>query len=281
MLMDKENNVRVIALSDIWNTFAWHVVPIVLAAVLAVSALYLYARLFRAPKYQSTATLYILRQEHENDYAYTSSDFSLALNVVSDCDYMLKSHAVLDDVIDELSLEIGYKRLAGMISTRNPEGSRILEVTVESDSPALSKEIVDAVCTTGTEKITAAMGMDQVNVFDYGTINSRPSNGIGLKSYLLVGMVAAILVYVVYLTALILDDKVRSEDDVHKYLNLSVLGDIPNASKDTHGRKYGRYGKYSRYGKYGQYGRYGSYYAAGTPANATKASVKKGDEGNE
>ena len=164
--MDREYNTRVIALSDLWNTFVWHIIPIVLAAVLSVSLVFAYAKLFIAPKYQSTATLYILRQEHESDYAYTSSDFSLALNVVSDCDYMLKSHAVLDDVIDELNLDVSYKSLARMISTGNPEGSRILEVTVETESPELAKKIVDAVCRIGAEKISNAMGMDQVNVYD-------------------------------------------------------------------------------------------------------------------
>ena len=252
--MERESNTRIIALSDIWNTFAWHIVPIVLVSVLSVVLVFGYAKLFRKPSFQSTATLYILRQEHESDYAYTSSDFSLALNVVSDCDYMLKSHAVLDDVIDELDLDISYKSLARMITTRNPEGSRILEVTVESESPELSKQIVDAVCRTGAEKISLAMGMDQVNVYDYGTINPKPSNALGLRRYFLIGIASAVLVYLAYLTALILDDKIKTEDDVHKYLNLSVLGDIPNASKESHGHRYGRYGKYRSYYAYGAYG---------------------------
>lgn len=256
--MEKENNVRVIALSDIWHTFAWHVIPIVLAAVLSVAAVFLYANFLRRPQYQSTATLYILRQESGTDYAYTSSDFSLALNVVSDCNYMLKSHAVLDDVIDELDLDISYKNLAKLISTNNPEGSRVLEVSVETDSPELSKKIVDAVCRIGAEKISIAMGVDQVNVYDYGTYSIKPSNNIGFNRYLLIGISVAALVYIAYLIQLILDDKVKTEEDVHKYLNLSVLGDIPNASKHSGGGKYGRYG---RYGSKKQYGKYYSYAA--------------------
>lgn len=251
--MEKDNYVRVIALSDIWNAFAWHIIPIVLAAVLSVLAVFIYGAFFRKPLYQSTATLYILRQESGNDYAYTSSDFSLALNVVSDCDYMLKSHAVLDDVIDEVGLDISYNNLAKMISTRNPEGSRILEVTVEADSPDTSKKVVDAVCRIGSAKISNAMGVDQVNVYDYGTYSNRPSNNIGLKRYALVGIASAVLVYTIYLVQLILDDKVKTEEDVHKYLDLSVLGDIPNASKQVGVSRYGRYGSGKKYGKYGKY----------------------------
>lgn len=271
--MDKENNVRVITLSDIWHTFAWHLIPIALAVIVSVSAVFLYSVFFRKPLYQSTATLYILRQESGTDYAYTSSDFSLALNVVSDCDYMLKSHAVLDDVIDELGLSISYKSLARMISTRNPEGSRVLEVTVETDSPELSKKIVDAVCRIAAEKISAAMGVDQLNVYDYGTYNDKPSNNIGLKRYLLIAISAAALVYIAYLIQLILDDKVKTEEDVHKYLGLSVLGDIPNASSQARGGRY-----YSRYGRYSRGDKYGKYYSYAAPKQAEKQS---GGENNE
>lgn len=254
----EEKNVRVIALVDIWNTFIWHWIPIFLAAVLSVTAVFLYAKFIRQPLYRSTAALYILRQEREPDYAYTSSDFSLALNVVSDCDYMLKSHAVLDEVIDELQLQIGYKELAKMISTNNPEGSRVLEVSVMSESPQLSKKIVDSVCRIGAEKISDAMGFNQVNVYDNGTLSDHPNNAIGLRRYALVGFSAAILVYLAYFVALLLDDKVKSEEDVHKYLNLSVLGDIPNASAAAAGGKYGRYSRYDRKGRYGKYYSYGS-----------------------
>lgn len=255
--MDDKNG-RVIALSDIWETFIWHWIPIVLAAILSVTVVFLYARLIRQPLYRSTAALYILRQEREADYAYTSSDFSLALNVVSDCDYMLKSHAVLDEVTDELDLQMSYKELAKMISTNNPEGSRVLEVSVVSESPQLSKKIVDSVCRIGAEKISNAMGFNQVNVYDYGTLSDKPSNGLGLRKYALVGIGSAMLVYLAYFIALILDDKVKSEEDVHKYLKLSVLGDIPNASAAAAGGKYGRYYRYDRKGKYGKYYSYGS-----------------------
>lgn len=257
--MEKENNVRVLAISDLWHAFSWHVIPIVLAAIISVSGVYLYARFFRQPLYRSTAALYILRQEREPDYASSNSDFSLALNVVNDCDYMLKSHAVLDEVIDSLELDIAYKRLASIISTYNPEGTRVLEVSVESESIQLSKKIVDAVCRIGADKISDAMGFNQVNVYEYGTLSDLPSNQIGLRKYALIGVGAAVLVYLAYLLALILDDKIRTEEDVHKYLNLSVLGDIPNASA-AESVKYSRYSRYDRKRKYGKYYSYGGKY---------------------
>ena len=45
-----------------------------------------------------------------------------------------------------------------------------------------------------------------------------------------------------------LDDRIRTEEDIERYLGLSVLGDIPNADdKKSH-----QYGYYKAYGAHGQ-----------------------------
>lgn len=75
-----------------------------------MSGLFLLIRLTYVPQYESTATLYILRQDSEQSGSSSvSTDFSLALNVVSDCTYLLKSHSVVDAMIDELHLAIPYE----------------------------------------------------------------------------------------------------------------------------------------------------------------------------
>ena len=46
----------------------------------------------------------------------------------------------------------------------------------------------------------------------------------------------------------LLDDRIRTEEDIERYLGLSVLGDIPNADdKKSH-----QYGYYKAYGSHEQ-----------------------------
>lgn len=240
--MEKKNTMRVITLEDLWTVFANHILPIVLAAVLCVGLLFAYSTFVVTPKYSSTSTLYILRQERSNDYVYTQSDFALALNVVNDCAYMVKSHEVLDKVIDKLDLDMSYKALCNSISITNPDNTRILEIRVENEDAQQAKEIVDAICSTAANRINKTMGVDQVNVYSKGTVGIAPSNSTGISKYVLTAVIAAFAVYAIYLVALMLDDKIKTEEDVQKYLGLSVLGMIPN-SKDSKykSKKYGYY----------------------------------------
>lgn len=238
---------RVIRLKDLWDIFVHRLWAIILVAAICVGAVFAYNTLTFVPEYESTATLYILR-ENTGETGGTSSDFSLALAVVNDCTYLLKSHAVVDQVIAELKLNTRYSTLRDSISTSNPENTRILEVTVVAETPELAKQIVDKICEIGANKIQAAMGFNQVNLYEYGILEKSPCNQTGMFTYILIGMVVAVLAYGVFLIAFLADDRIRTEEDIEQYLQLSILGDIPNAD-DTKKHKYGYYTAYGKKGK--------------------------------
>ena len=126
--MDTTKNnaiLREITLKDIWDIFVRRLWVMFLAAVIAMSGLFAYVQLTYTPRYQSTATLYILNLDNEDSVSSTYNSFTLALKVVNDCTYLLKSHTVLDEVIDELELDISYGELYNSVSTSNPEETEI------------------------------------------------------------------------------------------------------------------------------------------------------------
>lgn len=238
---------KTVTLKDLWSILVQRLWIIAAAAITAMGGMFLVIQLTFVPQYASTATLYILRQDQGNmtNSSYSSDDFSLALKVVSDCDYLLKSHSVLDEVIDELNLTISYEELSKSVSTSNPDNTRILEVTVVSDSPEESKRIVDSVCLVGTEKISEAMGFNQANLYEYGIMDNKPCNKTRLMSFLMVGAVMVILVYSAFLIAFLVDDRIRTENDIERYLGLSILGSIPNANETQKGH-YGYAASYQK-----------------------------------
>lgn len=235
---------KVISLIDLWDIFVKRFWLMLLAAILVVSGMYVFIKLTYVPEYQCKATLYILKQNHEENVTVSSSDFSLALNIVKDCTYFLKCHDVLDTTIDNLGLDISYNELYSKVSTNNPDGTRVLEVTAKAASPELAKAIVDEVCVLGSEKITQSFGYQQTNFCEMGILNNKPSNKTGLKYYAIAGILAAALIYGIFFIIYILDDSISSDEDIEKYLGLSILGEVPNFNES----KDGKYG-YRKYGK--------------------------------
>lgn len=263
--MNESFSFRVITVKDLWNLLIQRIVVIILVTVIVVSSIYIYDEVTYVPSYASTATLYILR-ENENmssNSGEASNEFSLALKVVTDCNYILKSRAVVEQVIEELSMDeslsdedkelfknMRYEQLYSRISTYSPANSRILEVTVQLDKRELTKVIVDKLCEVGKDKIFDAMGFDQVNIFDYGVIPDVPYNRTSVYKYGITAGLTAIITYGVFLLMFLLDDRIRTDEDIERFLGLSVLAEIPNSNDQNKSR----YGYYRRYG--GSFGKY-------------------------
>lgn len=237
--MNDSSRLKTITLKDFLTLFLKRIWLIVLVPVVCMGVVFVQQHFFFNPEYKSTATLYILKQENEAGYNYTDSDFSLALDVVNDCTYILKSNVVLDQVIESLDLDMSYDDLYNCIETENPSDTRILEVSATTHSASLSKKIADEVCLIGINEITDAMGFEQVNLYAKGIEPSQSSNALGVSGYLLIGIMAAIVTYSVILIVYIFDDCIRSKDDIETYLGISILGDIPNFSDA--GKHYGAY----------------------------------------
>ena len=238
--MDKQQTNRVVTFASLWKVFADHFPVILLGAVMCTAVLLLYSYVLAEPVYQSTATLYVLRRDNEPDYVYTQSDFTLAKDVVKDCTYVLKSQEVLDEVVRQLKLSMSYTELSENIKTNNPENTRFLEVSVFSDNPKSAKTIVDRICDVGSEKISESMGFDQVNLYTYGKVSEKPSNTMGMLHYAVAFVFGLTIMYLTYLVVFLLDTNIRTEEDIEKYLGISVLAEIPN-SQNGSTRKKGNY----------------------------------------
>ncbi len=238
-MKEKDNNIipiREIALTDLWRVFVDKLWVLLLVMALVVDAVVCYQKLMVEPRYESTAVLYILKQQDEsNSSSATASDFSLALNVVNDCTFLLKSSEVIDQVLEHIDSDYTYEELSDNISTSNPDSTRILEVTVQTDDPTEAKQIVDTLCKIGVDEITEAMGFQQVNLYEYGTYSDTPCNEISPKRILLFGIIAAAAVYLIFVALSLLDDSLQTDEDMEERLGLTVLGRIPTA--DGHGQK--------------------------------------------
>ena len=240
MEMDKNETGRVVTFKDLWNLFV-QTFMIIAAVALAGTVLFFAAmRITYDPRYESTATLYILRQSESTSSGDASNEFSLALKLVNDCTYFLKSHVVLDQVIEDLDLNMTYKQLYNSVSTHNPDNTRILEITVEANSPEQAKLIVDQICQIAPEVIEEAMGYEQVHLFENGILNTVPSNQTGILVYMLIFVMLAVLTYGGFLIGYLLDDRLRTDEDVEKILGVSILGNIPDANT-PHQDGYGYY----------------------------------------
>ncbi len=196
---------------------------IILFAAVAASAAYVYVTFFVQPLYSSTATLYI----GNTTGGITNNEVILSESLAKDYEVIIKRRAILDDVVHKLNLNISAAQLKNYVSVTNVTDTRILDITVSTPDPTLSKSIADTICTVASGKFVDIIQVDYVSIVDTGSIGTTPSN-INLKmSMFLAAFAGALLCTMFIIIRTLMDDKIKSPDDVERYLGLSVLGSTP------------------------------------------------------
>ena len=246
----KNNEGVTLTLTDLLGLLWKRLWLILIAAIIAGTAYFVYDYTTYTEKYTSTAQIYVLNSEvMEGASASTTAYyFQLALTIVEDCKELLLSETVLNRVADELSLTISPSNLRSMIKIENGKDSRILKLSVTTGDPELSCAIVNSVSEQGVKRVHEIMNVNQMSVYESGKVSRIPSNDVGWQMPVLVGFVIGALVYGLCLFFMLLDDKVNDSDDVEEYLGLTILGDIPHKSEGGNKKRGRYYGKY--YGKY-------------------------------
>ncbi len=222
--MENKNDYNKLNLKDLMYTVLtrWYILIVLL--VICIFSAVIYSNFIATPMYDSTGKLYIMNKQSEN---ISSSDLSVSIYLTKDYEELIVDKAVLDEVSDELDNKYSYAQLRSAVTVVNPENTRFLEITVRTPSAVDSKKIVDSICEVSQEKIVELLGIDQVVIIRKGDIASAPSSpntsGNIMKSILVAFIVfAGIVVLICFL-----NDKINGPEDIEKYLDISVLGNIP------------------------------------------------------
>ena len=176
------------------------------------------------PQYKSTAMVYILSKET----TLTSlADLQIGSQLTKDYKIIVTSRRVLNQVIEEMELDLTYKDLVEKVTIDNPQDTRILSISVEDPDPAMAKLIADKIATTSSDYIGDIMEMVPPKLIEEGEIpilRSSPSNA---KNALIGSLLGAVLVCGAITVNVVMNDTIRTEEDVAKYLGLSVLASVP------------------------------------------------------
>lgn len=201
---------------------------ILLALVIGAGAAGVYTKKLIAPHYQSTSMVYVLSKETT---LASLADLQIGSQLTKDYSVIIKSRPVLQEVIDKQNLDLTTDELGAMITIDNPKDTRILSITVEDIEPMRAKAIVDEVTKSASNYIGDIMEMVPPKVIEDGVVAVKPSSPSVKKNAAVGGLGLAVLVCGLICLKTVLDDTIKSEEDIEKYLGLSVLAVIPDTEK--------------------------------------------------
>lgn len=217
-----ENEEAGIDLIEILNLLLRKWWLILLSLAVGVCAAFGYTKICVTPLYQASSMIYVLGTQGGE-----SININLSRQLTSDFITLSKSRPVIEDAINRVNLDMTYEEVAGMISVENPTDTSMLKTTVTSADPQLAKSLSNAMSDTLAERIQEVMGKDKPSTVEKAIEPKYPVTPNTTKNMIVGGLLGAVLMMGILVLLFLMDDRIKNQDDVERYLQLNVLASVP------------------------------------------------------
>ena len=214
-----------IDLVELYYVLKSKIVPIIAASLLGAVIAALISLFVITPTYKSTSKLYVLTKST----SITSiMDIQVGSSLASDYVELIKSRPVMEKVITNLKLQdVDYETMLTKVTVVNKQDTRILEITATDSDPEVARDIANETANISKTQISDIMRSDEPTEVEKGIVEDSPISPAKTKNTIigfLLGFVASCGLFII---RYLMDDTVKTPEDIEKYLELEVLGNIP------------------------------------------------------
>lgn len=222
-----DNEEMEIDLLELLMVMKKHLSAILMAGIVGLVIMFAYTSFLVTPLYSASSMMYVMPDNSNNMNSSTLSDMQVGQQLTSDYSSMIKSHSFMEDVIKKLNLTIDYQQLLEKVEVTNPTSSRILQVTVNDPNPQTAADIANEMASVAESKLKEITGIQAIKIYEEAAVPDRPSSP-SLKKNCALGLLAGIVLAMAVITILyLLDDTIKTEDDIEKYLGMTTLAVLP------------------------------------------------------
>lgn len=214
-----------IDLLEIFYALKKKIVVIILAGLIGGGLAAAYCFLLAKPVYESTAKLYILSQST----SITSlADIQMSSSLAKDYEEMIYSRPVVMQVKNNLHLDYKYEDLKDMLEVENPTDTRCLNISCKSNDKEEARDMANEFAKVSKRQIAQIMDTDEPTLFEKAVVNKDPVKPQKIKLIIIGAILGLLIACVIVVIRYMLNDSIKTEDDIERYLGLNNLASIPN-----------------------------------------------------
>lgn len=214
-----------IDLVEIFYLLWGHILQILLCLLIGAVAAFGVTYFFVTPKYQASASIYIVSAS--NDSVVNLTDLQIGSQLTGDYQELMLSRPLLQDVIKALDLEMTYKTLESSISITNTSGTRILKITVTNPDPQLAADIANELVHQASIYLPEIMETDTPNLVEDAVVPTRKSSPSYTKNTALGALLGVVICCGFLVVRYLLNDTFVTPDDIAKCFGVQPLAVIP------------------------------------------------------
>lgn len=233
-----------IDLKELFSLFWSKRIIIVLITLILMFIGVIYTYFFITPEYTATTNLILVQasSNSQNGQAgITSTDLTINSKLVSTYSELIKKNTILDQVASNLNIEQSeIRKIKNKISVSSAKDTEIIEINVKNENAEYATKIANEIAKVFCEKIVEIYNISNTYLLDRAEVPTVPSNINHIKDIIIFTFIGIVISAGYILLINMLDNTIKTEEDIEKITGLTVLASIPNYDVEFKEAKGGR-----------------------------------------
>ena len=223
-----------INLRDLLIYFRKHLLLFFAMVILCVSAGSAYIVLVQKPEYKSRATIILSSDKSKTT---VQSEITANKNLIDTYTEVVKSHRVLDRVIEENNLKESYEALSAKINVSSLKNTEIISISLVDANAYRSYEVANWVADIFKEEISQIYNDTSVNILDHAVEPRSPYNIDVVKQEIIYAAAGMVLGGGIILVLFYFDRTIKTTEQIDEIFKLPIFGKVHKLETDKQKKK--------------------------------------------
>lgn len=223
-----------IDLLKFWESFkkVWGrcVLIVIVLTVLAFCG----SKFLLAEQFTASSKLIIVQESTINNSQISYNDLQTSQKLVTTYSEIMKSEAILDEVIDNLRLDMTAASLNSILTVESKSNTEIIDVSCTTTDPKLSATITNEVVRVFVNKIYDIMNVDNVTVLNEAKVPEVKSGPSNTKNALMGSVIGIVISGLIVVYKSLTDTKIKTVEEVKAIFDYPIIGNIPLTDLDKY-----------------------------------------------
>ena len=222
---NKEREEIEIDLLDLFYYYRSKIVWIIAAFLIGALLSGLVTQFAIAPKYTATSTMYMVSSSSGS--VVDLSDLNIGESISSDYVELIKTRPIIEGVIKDQHLDYTYEQMLNMLNLTVVANTRIIKIAVTSEDRVEAKNIANELAHKAEAQLPKLMDAPKPNIAEEAIVPEKKSSPSLTKNVMIGALLLTLLTLAVLTVMYLLDDTLKTAEDVEKHFGVMPLTVIP------------------------------------------------------
>lgn len=181
------------------------------------------------PTYEASTQVLVAPKETQNNMI-DSSQVQSSVALVNTYRVIIQSPTILEQVQNNV---VGApENISNLISVNSEQNSQVINIKVQHTNPVMATDIANEISSVFSKEVKELMsGVDNVKVLSDASVPMSPVSPNILLNTAIAAVLGMMIGVAIAFLKVVLDRRIKTEQDVETILELPVLGSIPVIDK--------------------------------------------------